>query len=197
MTSMDLINLRTYLNVQKIIYLPKAIQLCIALICCLCIWLFLYKFITLPIKTQLKHNVNFINNLTLKLNEQNKTLHAERSELHKMEVELNNFSTTKLQRNNLSLLLNELVALADKNHLEFDNIKPLSEEKKFNLLLQPIQISTIGHYPQIINFISQLTHFHSINIWDNITLKPVAADITTEKALQLSMTIHFYSKDNP
>ena len=192
--------MRNYLNFSPIIYWPRSIQLCCFAAGYILLCLILYLLINLPLKTLLRHNALLITGLTQEFNDKQKLISAEKSSVQNKEIATNSIEPHKLQPERLSHLLTQLVTLASETHLEFDTIKPLPKEITHNLQIQPIQLSTTGHYQQIIDFFSQLAQLASISTLGDFNIKPLSTPTqanTPEKNLQLTLILNFYSKANP
>lgn len=196
---MNFDKLRLHLNFSQITSWSKSMQLCCGTACYATLCLILYLFITLPLNTQLQHNTTLITQLTKEFNDKQKLIHSEKSITPNKQTQKSKFETNKLQPQRLSHLLTQLVALANENRLEFDTIKPLPQESVPNLQIQPIQLSTSGHYQQLLDFFSQLPRLDSINTLGDFNITPLSSptsDNIVPKILQLTLILNLYSKAN-
>lgn len=92
----------------------------------------------------------------------------------------------------LATIVTQLTALARASQLEFNSIKPLAQYNTHNMTVQPLQITTNGHYPQLNQFLSQLSGLSLPCAAHNFS---IAAHTGAElgEALQLSLVIDIYT----
>lgn len=190
-------NLHLHLNFSAITSRSKSMQLSCGAVCYMLLCLILYLCVYLPLKTQLRHNAILITELTTEFNDKQQRMSAEKSTTKNQPTET--IELNKLQPQRLSHLLTQLVALANVNHLEFETIKPLPQESVHHVQIQPIQISTSGHYQQLLDFFSQLPRLDVINALGDFSIKPLLPSTGghVPKILQLTLILNLYSKAKP
>ncbi|HVV69846.1 MAG TPA: type 4a pilus biogenesis protein PilO [Gammaproteobacteria bacterium] len=195
---MNFNKLHLNLNFSQITFWSKPTQFFCFTACYLTLSLIFYLFVYSPLNTQRHHNAIFITQLTKEFNDKQQLIRTEKSITQNKQTKAGLFELNKLQSQRLSHLLTQLVALANENRLEFDTIKPLPLESANNLQIQPIQVSTSGHYQQLQDFFSQLPHLDSINSLGDFSIKPLPStgDDVAPKTLQLTLIINLYSKAN-